>query len=359
MALIFGGTGGEHEVSCISAASIYLNLDPSKYRVTALAIAKDGRWYHQEPYIRANVEAAGRLTIDQSPDRQISLVPGAGLSCAGQILKIDIAFPIVHGIGGEDGRLQGLLETAGIPYCGSGLLGSALGMDKAVAKRLWELGGLPVVPYRELSLADHRSDPGLARRLFDELVQDYGLPLFLKPVNSGSSVGVSKLSAAQDLVAALETAFAIDTKVLIEKGVDAREVEVAVVGTHPVRAYGPGEIVPRHEFYDYDAKYLDPDGAQLLIPARLDKNDTQRILDLAVKAYQAVEGQGFSRVDFFVDRQTNEIFINEINTLPGFTTISMFPRMCMSGGFSYAQVLDMIIDDALAVSRLRSCCGAL
>ena len=339
LAVLYGGISGEHEVSCLSAASILKNLSPSRYEVTAIGITKNGRWYLQP------VWTGGALTVTIDPAREVSVGPGDGLVVAGIKLPIDVVFPITHGIQGEDGKLQGLLECAGLPYAGAGVLASALGMDKVYAKQIWESLGLPVVPSVSLRASD-AATPAARKAAYDNAVQTLGSPIFVKPSNSGSSVGVAKVASFDAFGPALNAAFAVDGKVLIETAVDAREIEVAVLGGADPRAYGPGEVVPTHDFYDYDAKYTDPDGADLVIPAHLPPAVTARVLDLAVQAYRALGTEGFARVDFFVDKTSDQVWLNEINTLPGFTTISMFPRMAVAGGLTYAQVLDAIVDQA-------------
>jgi D-alanine-D-alanine ligase len=337
IAVLFGGVSGEHEVSCLSAVSILSNLDPDRYEVTSIGITKEGRWYLQPKW------NGGALSVAVSSASQVSVVPGEGLAVGGKTLELDVAFPITHGTWGEDGTIQGLLEWAGLPYTGARLLASALGMDKVIAKKLWEREGLPVVPWVAFTATDLNSRPAAYRAAVEKL----GLPLFVKPANSGSSVGVAKVASEAEFGPALDHALAVDSKVLVEAAVDAREIEVAVIGGLSPRAYGPGEVVPKHEFYDYDAKYIDPDGADLVIPPKLPAEVTGRILDLAVRAYRALDTEGFARVDFFADRSGNGLWINEINTLPGFTVISMFPRMAMSGGLTYPQVLDAIVDQVV------------
>lgn len=340
LAVLYGGISGEHEVSCLSAASILKNLAPQRYEVTVIGIAKNGRWFLQALW------TGGPLAVVEVADREVTVRPGCGLEVEGRPLPLDVIFPITHGLRGEDGRLQGLLEWAGIPYAGGGVLASALGMDKAFAKLIWEAKGLPVVPSLTLR-ADEVAAEASRKEAYERAVEALGTPLFVKPANSGSSVGVAKVTALSEFGPALEQAFAVDEKVLVETAVDAREIEVAVLGGRNARAYGPGEVVPTHEFYDYDAKYTDPDGAALVIPADLPQEVSARILDLALQAYHALDTKGFSRVDFFVAKEGDKVWINEINTLPGFTTISMFPRMVMAGGLTYAQVLDAIVDQAL------------
>ncbi len=337
IAVLFGGVSGEHEVSCLSAVSILSNLDPERYEITSIGVAKDGRWFLQKPW------TSGPLSVAESAGSLVSVVPGVGLAVGGNTLPLDLVFPITHGTWGEDGKLQGLLEWARLPYTGARVLASAVGMDKVVAKKLWEREGLPVVPWLAFTPADLGSRPAAYRAAVDKL----GLPLFVKPANSGSSVGVAKAAGEAEFGPALDAALAVDSKVLVEAAVDAREIEVAVIGGQAPRAYGPGEVVPKHEFYDYDAKYIDPDGADLVIPPQLPADVIRRILDLATRAYRALDTEGFARVDFFVSRSGGEVWINEINTLPGFTTISMFPRMAVSGGMTYPQVLDAIVDQVL------------
>jgi len=343
LAVLYGGISGEHEVSCLSAASILKHLDPSRYEVIPVGVTKEGRWYRQPGW------QGGTLTVVVDPNQEVSIRPAAGLAVSGVALALDAVFPILHGIQGEDGKVQGLLECSGLPYAGAGVLASALGMDKAVAKQIWAALGLPVVPSITLE-AVHTQTPTDLRAAWDQAAT-LGNPVFVKPANSGSSVGVAKVNSFDEFGPALGAALAVDRKVLVETAVNAREVEVAVLGGAHPKAYGPGEVVPTHEFYDYEAKYTDPDGADLVIPARLEPAVTVRILDLAVQAYRALGTTGFARVDFFVDKGSGQVWINEINTLPGFTTISMFPRMAMAGGFTYAQVLDAIVDQALARGR--------
>lgn len=347
VALFFGGVSGEHEVSCVSAASIYRNFDRSRWNIVPVAITKQGKWFLQNEYNLEAVAAAGKLSIDEDPARQISVLPGQGLVQGGKPVQIDVAFLITHGIGGEDGRLQGLLDLIGVKYTGARVLGSALGMDKAMVKEVWTQHGVPVVPW--LTVRAHElQTAGRLKALYDQAVADWGLPLFVKPANSGSSVGVGRAKDFAGFEKAMTEALAVDAKVLVEPAIDCREIEVAVLGTHQPEAFVPGEIVPSHEFYDYEAKYTDPNGAQLVVPARLEAAQAEEIRSLAVEAYRACDCAGFARVDFFLDRKTGKLYLNEINTLPGFTTISMFPRMCMAGGLTYPQILDRILEDALS-----------
>ncbi len=341
LAVIYGGISGEHEVSCLSAASILKNLSASRYQVVSLGITKQGRWYRQPAW------TGGSLSVWADPDQEVTVRPGLGLAVGGQALELDVVFPITHGIQGEDGKLQGLLACAGLRCAGAGVLASALGMDKAFAKQLWASLGLPVVPSVTLQAAE-AGTPVSLRAAYDRAVAALGSPVFVKPSNSGSSVGVAKVATFEAFGPALAAAFTVDAKVLVETAVDAREIEVAVLGGAEPQAYGPGEVVPTHDFYDYDAKYTDPDGADLVIPAAVKPEVAATVLELAVRAYRALGTEGFARVDFFLDKRSDRLWLNEINTLPGFTTISMFPRMAVAGGLSYAQVLDAIVDQALA-----------
>jgi len=349
LALFYGGRSGEHEVSLRSAASIYDHLDRNKYEVKPIGVTLEGRWYLQDEFSQEGRVAHGeKLWITIDPAKEVSVVPGRGLNAGGRFLSLDAAFLITHGTFGEDGRLQGLLEYAGLPYTGSHVLGSALGMDKDKVKEVWQQKGISVVPWLTLRREDSGT-PGFWQKAEKDVDGLFCWPVFVKSSNSGSSVGVAKVSDPSQLRAAVESAFAIDTKVLIEPAINAREIEVAVLGSHgQEKAYGPGEIVPSHEFYDYEAKYKDPNGAILQIPAKIDTVLAMEIKTVALQAFQVCEARGFSRVDFFLDKDNGKIYLNEINTLPGFTSISMFPMMCMEDGdVTYAQVLDKIIQAAL------------
>lgn len=338
--LVYGGPGGEAEVSRLSALGIYRNLDRKRWRVVPIGITPDRAWYLQpEP-----TPDADRMPLERDDSRRVWAVPGQGLRTASQELEKGRVFSIVHGSFGEDGRLQGLLEWSGMPYVGSRVAGSALGMDKDLAKRVWQHAGLPVVSWHLV----RRSDPASVQNaVMQDAIAQWGWPLFVKPSNSGSSVGVSKTHDPEEFEAALLTAFRVDDKVLVEPALEVREVECAVLETPSgPQTFPLGEIVPSHEFYDYDAKYTDPEGARLLIPAGLDHQTTVMIRDLAVKAFILAESRGFARVDFFIDKRSAIIYLNEINTLPGFTPISMYPRMAEAGGLSYSRLLDFILESA-------------
>jgi D-alanine-D-alanine ligase len=275
-----------------------------------------------------------------------SLIP-TRKSLSERTLPLDVVFPIIHGTGGEDGSLQGLLELAGVPYVGAGVLGSALQMDKDVTKRLLAAAGLPVVAGRVLRGGD------AAHVRSDELVRELGLPLFVKPADLGSSVGITKVKRAEELAGALAHAFRYSRKVLVEKAVDAREIEVAVLGGERPEASVPGEIVPKREWYDYEAKYVDED-TDLLVPAPLPEATAAEARRLALAAFRVVEGEGLARVDFFLDRGTERLYVNEVNSLPGFTEVSMFPRLWLATGLPYPALLDRLIELALERGRARS-----
>lgn len=345
--LLFGGRSVEHEVSIASATSILRALDPARYDVTLVAVDHEGRWHAGSAALPPEAAVRGdEVMLPAMPGVQ-SLVP-TPKSVSERSLPLDVIFPIIHGTGGEDGSLQGLLELAGLPYVGAGVLGSAVQMDKDVTKRLLAAAGLPVVPGRVLRPAEAAHAEGLA-----EIVRALGLPLFVKPADLGSSVGITKVKRAEDLAGAVASAFRYTRKVLVEQAVDAREIEVAVLGGESPEASVPGEIVPRREWYDYEAKYVDED-TELLVPAPLPEAVTAEARRLALEAFRVVEGEGLARVDFFLDRSTGRLFVNEVNSLPGFTEVSMFPRLWMATGLSYPALIDRLIEIALDRARERA-----
>lgn len=390
IAVIYGGRSGEHEVSIVSATSIVRHLDREKYQVTLIGISKEGRWFYQDHTQVDNVRSQEDtlLEIQQDAHREVMLVPGGGcthglrVAGAGNIfvsIRIDLAFIVLHGTYGEDGTIQGLLDMAAIPYTGCGCLSSAVSMDKEMTKAVWRNAGLPVLPHQCLHCGDVAATGWNQERL-RELVapaeKDFGYPLFVKPCSAGSSVGAAKADDFQQLVEALKEAFKWDYKVLVEPGLNPREIECSVTGNganfspnsaaqgqtaapgwdsaqaaeadvNQVRSYLPGEIAPTHQFYDYDAKYTDPDGARLIIPAELTEQQREEIRSLAIRAYKALDCTGLSRVDFFMEKDTGRLYLNEINTMPGFTSISMFPKMCQAAGLEYSPLLDLIIQQGL------------
>lgn len=340
VAILYGGRSGEHNVSLMSAASVEKNLNKDVYNIHLIGITLNGTWYYQKDYINIG----DSLSIIEDETQIVSLTPGRGIVVNGSNIDLDFIFPILHGTYGEDGTMQGLLDIINIPYAGSGLDGSFMAMDKEYAKIIWERCGLPVVPFIGVKKYDYDSNPNEIKNIAEE---KFTYPLFIKPVKAGSSVGVSMVNKESEFHKAVEKAFKFDLKILIEPAVNAREIECAVIGNSEPEAFSLGEIAPTHGFYDYDAKYIDPEGAQLIIPAKLDENIINEIKDISKKAYLALNIKGFSRVDFFLDRNSNKIMINEINTIPGFTKVSMFSMLCAEDGLIYSDLLDKIFNFGL------------
>ncbi len=356
--LLFGGRSGEHEVSLTSAASVLKALDPAKYDVVPVGITHEGRWLvgSAAEKLLPGVLENGVPVMPSADPTAPSLIPlNSGPSSAiapapepeRRGFKLDVVFPVLHGTFGEDGTIQGLLELADLPYVGAGVLGSAAGMDKDLMKRLFRDAGLPVVKWLLALREDWERNPAPLRKLVGAKIR---YPLFVKPANLGSSVGISKVGNARGLDAALDLAAQYDRKILIEKAVEGREIECAVLGNDHPEASLPGEIIPVNEFYDYEAKYL-KEGSELIIPAKLTKRQTEKVRELAVQAFQAIDCAGMARVDFLLDRRTGEIFVNEINTIPGFTPISMFPKLWEASGVPYPKLIDRLIE--LALERHR------
>ncbi len=350
--VIFGGRSGEHEVSLASAASVLSAIDPARYDVVPMGIARDGQWVVGGDPLRALADAAGvalALPPGAAPGKAgggaaLARVATAGGLPAGTAAGLDVVFPLVHGPYGEDGTLQGLLELADVPYVGAGVLASAVGMDKATMKAVFRADGLPVVPH--LVLRDHewRAEPGAWR---GRVAAELGYPCFVKPANLGSSVGISKVTGEHLLDAAVDMAFTHDRKILVERGIAGREIEVSVLGNNEPEASVPGEILPGREWYDYEAKYTDGI-AKLLIPAPLSPTLAAEFRRLAVAAFRAIDAAGLARVDFFLDTD-DEIWLNEINTIPGFTRFSAYPRLWEASGLPYRALVDRLI--ALALER--------
>jgi D-alanine-D-alanine ligase len=349
VAVLFGGRSGEHEVSLVSAASVAAGL-LAHHDVACVLIDKAGRWLLQEGSVP---RPSGGEPVFLAP------VPGEGgrlrrLADAREIARPDVFFPVLHGTYGEDGTVQGLFELAAVPYVGAGVASSAASMDKAMMKALFARAGLPQVEHRTLL----RRDPDAEGRLLDEL----GLPVFVKPANLGSSVAVAKVKSRADLASALDAAFAYDRKVVVEKGVLAREIEVAVLGNDAPEASVPGEVVPDREFYDYDSKYSAASRTELFIPARIDPAAAEEVRRLGVAAFQAVDAAGFARVDFFLEKPTGRLLLNEINTIPGFTSISMYPKLWEASGVPYPELLARLValgvDRHAARARLRTDYGS-
>jgi D-alanine-D-alanine ligase len=343
--ILYGGRSGEHEVSCRSAASVSRNLDPKKYRQVLIGIDKSGRWHLQrEPRFQS---ADYGETLEVVPAAEpLSVIPGQGFSTPSGAVEADVVFPVLHGTFGEDGTVQGLLEMADLAYVGAGVLGSSLALDKEKTKEIWRQSGLPVADFIVLRDDSPRSTADVLDRL--------PFPLFVKPVTAGSSVGITKVHRREELRGAIAEALRYDVKVMVEPAVQGREIECAVLGNESPQAFTPGEILPAHEFYSYEAKYIDPEGAELKLPADLPEGVSAEIRRLAVAAFQAVECSGMARVDFFLERGSNRILLNEINTIPGFTNISMYPKMCEASGVPYPELLERLIELAAERHRRRS-----
>ena len=348
--VIYGGRSGEHEVSIASAASIFKHLDRSKYEPVAIRIEKDGHWVlaRQPPtavsaadvHDEARAQESGSAMVKSTSATDVlePIEPTTAIASG-----IDVVFPILHGPFGEDGTVQGLLELANVPYVGAGVLGSAMGMDKAVMKTIFAAHGLPQVPHVTVLRRDWEGDvAGITARVG----KDLGYPVFVKPANLGSSVGISKAKSDAEFAAAMRLALEFDRKIVIEAGVpEAREIECAVLGNDDPEASIPGEIIVTHPdgFYSYDAKYLDPQGSSWKIPADIPSETAEDVRRVSVQAFKALELAGMSRVDFFLSRRTGQLFLNEVNTIPGFTTISMYPKMWEASGLAYPALLDRLI----------------
>ena len=356
--IIYGGRSSEHEVSLASAAAVFGHLDRERYDAVAIRIEKDGRWVLPErpPQLASAAAAiAAAKTAPLDTGREAHLVAHPGLETLLTIdrahsavsgLGLDVVFPVLHGPYGEDGTVQGLLELANVPYVGCGVLASAVGMDKATMKLVFAARGLPICDYEVVLKRDWRNDQ---RAILNRVVGRLGFPVFVKPANLGSSVGISKAKHAAELRTAIELAAEFDRKIVVEAAVpQAREIECAVLGNDAPEASVPGEIVPSREFYDYEAKYIDQ-GSKALIPAPLTLPQAEDVRRLAVAAFTAIDGAGMARVDFLLAGDSGVLYLNEVNTIPGFTTISMYSKMWDASGLPYSQLLDRLV--ALALER--------
>jgi D-alanine-D-alanine ligase len=352
VAVIFGGRSGEHEVSLMSARSVLEALDRSQYEIIEIGITHEGEWRIGENVLDAMEGKADNLlpaALIPDPTR-----PGVyhirSTSQYGETLEsvtgLDVIFPVLHGTFGEDGTLQGLLEMQNAAYVGAGVLGSAVGMDKGVFHAVMAANGIPVVETRVFLRSEIQQDLDGVLEKAEQLVESAPYPLFVKPANLGSSVGVSKCQNRSDLVEGLLEAAQYDRRILVQRGLNAREIEVSVLGNDKPEASVPGEVVPNREFYSYEAKYID-DQSVLLIPAPISAEQTEHIQNLAVLAYQAIDCSGMARVDFLMDKDTGEFYVNEVNTIPGFTKISMYPKLWEASGLPYPALLDRLIDLAL------------
>ncbi len=358
LAVVFGGQSSEHEVSRVSAQSVLENVDPDKYEVRMIGITKQGEWLPYGGDIRligtgewedaareqrrciAREPASPALPAVGASSCLELLAPGAGDASTAQV---DVVFPVLHGPNGEDGTVQGVFQLAGVPYVGCGLLASAAGMDKSFSKIVFASAGIPQARFILVLRSEIQGGMAvLARRVADEL----GYPCFVKPANAGSSVGVSKVKRPEDLEAALREAARFDTKILVEEFIDGREVECAILGNEEPLASVVGEVLPCNEFYDYTAKYVDA-RSETVIPADLDPETVEMVQKQAIRAFKALGASGLSRVDFFVERGTGRVVLNEINTMPGFTSISMYAKLWAASGIPYAELVDRLVELAL------------
>lgn len=359
--VLFGGRSGEHEISLLSAASVLKAINPEKYEAVPIGITKEGRWLgpaQAEKLLHGESLTAGSPDALLARDNAIiappapaggELTPFQRAAAAGNGgIRVDVIFPVLHGTFGEDGTIQGLLELADIPYVGAGVLGSAAGMDKDVMKRLFAASNLPIVKHVTVLRAEWEKAP---RKVIREVEARLKYPVFVKPANLGSSVGISKARDRRELTPAIDIAASYDRKIVIEQGVGgkknkARELECSVLGNDDPQASVAGEIIPAAEFYDYNAKYAD-ENSRLVIPARITKKQMKGLQEMAVRAFQSVDCSGLARVDFLMDPASKKIYLNEINTMPGFTAISMYPKLWAATGLEYPELIDRLIQLAL------------
>ena len=368
--VLFGGRSGEHEISLRSALTVMSSMDPARYEMVPIGIARDGRWRLRADALsllkqstpRLHALGRGGIPVILPPYPRSRLLEAASIASSarnpdiangkGAFAPLDVIFPILHSTYGEDGTVQGLLELAGIPYVGAGVLGSAIGIDKDIQKRLLRDTGIPVVRYFSLTQADAAGDRGHARRLADEL----GYPVFVKPNALGSSIGITRVKSPAALIAALKDAFQYDRKVLLEAGCGGREFECAVLGNDHPKASMVGEIVVhrRHRFYSYESKYVDPNGAKVKIPADVPQSVSDRMRELSIAAFKALALRGMARVDFLARADLSECFINEVNTIPGFTAISMYPKLWEATQLPLPRLIDQLIELALEEHHQRA-----
>ena len=348
LGLLFGGRSGEHEVSLLSARSVMTALDRSKYDVLPIGITHDGQWLSGQNVLEAfeqdQIQDLEQVAVLAEPGLRKLFRWGEGRALE-MLNSLDILFPVLHGPYGEDGTMQGLMELADIPYVGAGVLASSIGMDKCLFKYIMRANHIPVVDWMLVLSTQLEKNPD---EVFTQAEQVGPYPLFTKPANMGSSVGITKCRNRSDLLEGLIEAARYDRRVLVEKGVDAREIEVSVLGNEDPQASIPGEIVPSDEFYSYRAKYLDGT-SELLIPAPIDQEIVEEVQRISVQAFKAIDGAGMARVDFLLERETGKLYMNEINTIPGFTKISMYPKLWEASGLSYSRLLDRLIE--LAIER--------
>jgi len=332
--ILYGGRSGEHEVSLRSAAAVLNNIDRDKHEVTLAGINPKGEWFLQ----KTPSTLSQSLALDCEEETRIGFIPGKGMFCGSRHIETDMVLPILHGTFGEDGTIQGLLEMMDLPYAGCGVCGSAIGMDKHISKTILDSAGIPVVPW--ICLESYKN--GSPR--YEEAIGKLGLPLFIKPSSAGSSVGASKVHNLSEWEPALKEAFCYSRRVLVEQCIEARELECSALGNDTIEIYGPGEITPSHEFYDYEAKYTDPDGADIQTKADIDKETAAHIRTTAARAFRLLDLKGLARMDFFLERPTGNLYFNEANTMPGFTSISIYPMLCSHGGLSFTNLVEKMIE---------------
>src|SRR5580698_655287 len=365
--VLFGGRSGEHEISLRSALTVMSAMDPARYEVVPIGIDHDGRWFLENNALKLLAQTTPDLGALSAGDTPVTLLPhhdsrtlvptpskGGAPALGAPNLggPLDVVFPVLHGTFGEDGTVQGLLELAGVPYVGAGVLGSAIGMDKDTQKRVLRDAGVPVVKYHSIVRADYEEHPALAKKFAREL----GYPVFVKPNALGSSIGISKVKRPGDLEAALADAFLYDRKALIEESCEGRELECAVLGNDRPEASTVDEIIITHghEFYSYESKYVDEKGSEIRIPAKLPKTALNTIRKMAVAAFKALSLRGMARVDFLARRDLKKIFVNEVNTIPGFTSISMYPKLWEASGLPLPKLIDRLIELAIEDHRERA-----
>ena len=344
--ILFGGKSGEHEVSLMSATNVIKAIDKERYNIYMIGITRQGRWMAYRGDVDKIADGSWEKEAEGLDREETISLLFSSLFKGEAKSSMDVVFPVLHGPNGEDGTMQGLLEMLDIPYVGCGVMASALGMDKEFSKQLFARAGLPMGDYTVILKTDIEKDMASAISLVES---KFTYPVFIKPVNMGSSVGITKAHNREELAGGLTEACKYDRKVIIEENINCREFECSVLGNNAPIASGIGEIIPSNEFYDYQAKYFDDGKSVLVIPAKLSDSKIQELREAAVKAYKALDCCGMSRVDFLVDKDTEKIYINEINTIPGFTKISMYPKLWDAAGVSYGKLIDKLIE--LAIER--------
>lgn len=350
--IVFGGKSGEHEVSLMSATSVIKAIDKEKYNILPLGITKEGSWciYNGpiEKIESGEWEEVAKKQLRENPNNNVfSIIPLGGEE-SNLVELVDVIFPVLHGPFGEDGTIQGVFEMADIPYVGAGVLASAIGMDKVYTKQIFEQAGLPVEKYKVIMRRAFRENRDATIQLIEE---NFKYPVFLKPANLGSSVGITKAHNREELINGLEIAAKHDRKILVETFINGREIECAVLGNDHVKASVVGEVLPSHEFYDYNAKYFADGNSKIVIPANIPEEKALEIREMAIKAYKAIDCSGLARADFFLEKDTMKVYINEVNTMPGFTKYSMYPSLWKETGLSYDKLIDKLI--RLAIERYK------